>query len=193
MIEIGKTLVSLDVITCSFSCDLEVCKGVCCVAGDSGAPLEPYEAGKLNEILPALRPYLREESVSAITEQGTSVIDADHDVVTPLINGQECAYVVFEQGIARCAIEKAYTEGAIDFPKPVSCHLYPVRIKKYQQFDAVNYDRWDICQSASRSGDELQQPVYQCVKDALVRHYGEDWYRRLEDVVRKLPKSFRPT
>jgi len=186
MLEIGKTLVGLDLISSNFICNLPVCKGACCVTGDSGAPLEPHEAEKLDEIYPALRLFLLPESVLTIEEQGTSVTDIEGDTVTPLNNGRECAYTVFEDGIARCAIEKAFMEGIISFRKPVSCYLYPVRIKKYRRFDAVNYDRWEICQPATRLGDDLQMPVYRFVKDALSQYYGEEWFSNLENAASNL-------
>ena len=186
MLEIGKTLVSLDVITSNFTCDLSACLGACCVTGDSGAPLEANEVKKLEEIYPALKPFLRDEAVKSIQEQGTSVIDIESDTVTPLIEGKECAYTLFEKGIARCAIEKAFMAGVIDFRKPVSCYLYPVRIKKYRLFDAVNYDRWTICQPATIRGDELQMPVYHFCRKALLQYYGEEWFRSLETAAKNL-------
>jgi hypothetical protein len=179
MLEIGKSVVSLDVITSNFSCDLNACKGACCVTGDSGAPLEPEEVRILEEIFPSIRCYLSEESVKTIEESGTSVIDMEKDTVTPLNDGKECAYVVFENGIALCAIEKAYNDGVIGFRKPVSCHLYPVRIKKYPHSDAVNYDRWEICHPAIDKGNVLKTPVYQFTRDALERKYGKDWFKQL--------------
>ncbi|MBN1144255.1 MAG: DUF3109 family protein [Bacteroidales bacterium] len=186
MLEIDKTLVSLDVITSCFTCDLSACKGACCVTGDSGAPLEADEVRKLEEIYPALKPFLREEAVRSIEEQGTSVIDIESDTVTPLIEGKECAYTLFENGIARCAIEKAFMAGVIDFRKPVSCYLYPIRIKKYRQYDAVNYDRWEICQPAIRLGEEQQMPVYLFCKNALSQYYGSAWFSLLETAAKNL-------
>lgn len=186
MLEIGKTLVSLDLITSNFTCDLAACRGACCVTGDSGAPLEPFEVIKLDEVFPALRPFLRKESVRTIEEMGTSVTDAEMDTVTPLNDGKECVYTLFEDSIARCAIEKAFMEGVVDFRKPVSCHLYPIRIKKYRRFDAVNYDRWEICRPATVLGDELQMPVYRFVKDALARHYGDEWFNLLDIAAKNL-------
>jgi hypothetical protein len=192
MLEIGKTLVSLDLITSNFTCDLASCRGACCVTGDSGAPLEPDEVIKLDEIFPALRPFLREESVRTIEEIGTSVTDAEMDTVTPLNDGKECVYTLFEDSIARCAIEKAFMEGVVDFRKPVSCHLYPIRIKKYRRFDAVNYDRWEICRPATVLGDELQMPVYRFVKDALARHYGDEWFNLLDIAAQNLKIEKEP-
>jgi hypothetical protein len=186
MLEIGKTLVSLDVITSNFTCDLSACLGACCVTGDSGAPLEANEVKKLEEIYPALKPFLRDEAVKSIQEQGTSVIDIESDTVTPLIEGKECAYTLFEKGIARCAIEKAFMAGVTDFRKPVSCYLYPVRIKKYHQFDAVNYDRWAICQTATLLGEEQQMPVYLFCKSALLQYYGSAWFSLLETAAKNL-------
>ena len=193
MLEIGKTIISLDLIRSNFTCDLQACKGACCVIGDSGAPLHTGEAEKLAEIYPMLVPYLREESVLTIENQGTSVKDIEGDTVTPLNEGKECVYAIFEEGVARCAIEKAFIDGVISFRKPVSCYLYPVRIKKYLHYDAVNYDRWDICRPAIILGDELQMPVYCFVQDALVAHYGKHWFRQLEiaaenlEVIRNSP------
>jgi len=192
MLEIGNTLVSLELITSNFICDLAACRGACCVTGDSGAPLEPDEVIKLEEIFPALRPFLREESVHTIEEVGTSVTDVEMDTVTPLNNGKECAYTVFEEGIARCAIEKAFMKGVVDFRKPVSCYLYPIRIKKYKRFEAVNYDRWEICCPATVLGDKLQLPVYRFVKDALIRHYGGEWFNLLDTAAKKLEIEKNP-
>jgi hypothetical protein len=179
MLEIGKTIISLDLIRCKFSCDLDVCKGACCVMGDSGAPLEADEVRILDEIYPVIRPFLRTESAQTIEEQGTSVIDIENDTVTPLNSGMECAYVIYEDGIAHCVIEKAFNLGLITFRKPVSCHLYPIRIKKYQRFDAVNYDRWDICSPAVTKGNQEETPVFAFAKSALTRKYGEEWVEML--------------
>jgi len=186
MLHIDNTLISLDLITSHFACNLKVCKGACCVSGDSGAPLEPDEAGILDSIYPSLKPFLREESVRTIEEQGTWVIDIEKDLVTPLNYGKECAYTLFENGIARCAIETAFIRGAIDFRKPVSCYLYPVRIKKYPHFDAVNYDRWEICVPAIDLGHELDMPVYRFVEKPLIQQYGVEWFNQLETAAEDL-------
>ena len=186
MIEIGKSIVSSDLLTSNFTCNLKKCKGACCVIGDSGAPLEDDEVELLKEIYPRLKPFLSEESIATIDKFGTSVLDFENDKVTPLNNGKECAYTLFKAGIALCGIEKAYNEGAIPFRKPISCHLYPVRIKKYKAFDAVNYDRWDICKPAIVLGDELKMPVHRFVKDALGRKYGEEWFNLLETAASNL-------
>lgn len=184
MIAIQDTIVSEDLLEKQFVCDLTKCKGACCIEGDAGAPLSQKEALKLEEIYEEVKPYLREEGVAAIEEQGTAIKDpSDNEMVTPLVNDAECAYVIFdEKGITKCGIEKAWEEGAVDFRKPVSCHLYPVRITEYPSYDAVNYHNWQICSPACDLGKELQVPVYKFLKDSLVRKYGEDWYRELEEV-----------
>jgi len=186
MLQIDNTLTSLDLLTSRFHCDLNACHGACCVSGDSGAPLEDNEVEILHSIYPALKPFLREESIRAIEEQGTSVIDFEGDRVTPLIGGKECAYTWFENGIARCAIETAYSKGAIDFRKPISCHLYPVRIRKYSHYEAVNYDRWDICKDAITLGNKVDMPVYRFVQKPLIRRYGETWFNLLETAAKNL-------
>lgn len=183
MIELGKTIISQDIFDKDFVCNLSACKGACCIEGDAGAPLEEAEVETLEQIYPKVKPFLRDEGVKAIEAQGTSIKDWDGEMVTPLVNGKECAYVIFdEKGITKCGIEKAYEAGEVDFKKPVSCHLYPVRITKYSRFDALNYHKWEICSPACTLGKELEVPVFKFVKDALVRKYGEDWYSELENI-----------
>jgi hypothetical protein len=187
MIVIDKTLVSNDLLDKEFVCALEKCKGACCVEGDSGAPLEWEETSILESIYEKLKPYMTEEGRAAVDKYGAWLIDSEGDFVTPLNHGvKECAYTYFENGIAGCAIERAYRDGIIEFPKPVSCHLYPVRITKYDSYDAVNYNRWNICSPACANGKALGVPVYEFVKTALVRKYGEDWYAQLEGAARFL-------
>lgn len=181
MIEIGKTLVSLEVFEKKFVCDLAACKGACCVHGDAGAPVEDHEIGEMEESLEMVRTYMRPEGIAAMEKQGTVVIDDDGDVTTPLVNNAECAYAIFDlDGTAKCAFEQAYRDGKTKFYKPVSCHLYPIRIKTYARFEAVNYDRWDICKPACDCGEKLSVPVFRFVKNALVRKYGEAWFVQAE-------------
>lgn len=186
MLEIGKTLISLDLITKKFCCDLPRCLGNCCVYGDSGAPLTSEEQELIVEVYPEVEPYMRQEGIQAVQEQGHFITDSDHDQVTPLINQGECAFVVFQNGISFCAIEMAYRAGKTSWIKPLSCHLYPVRIKEYLRYDAVNYDVWDICMPAVENGENLGLPVYQFVKDALLRKYGSDWYDQLDYAAKNL-------
>jgi hypothetical protein len=184
MLPVGNTLVSEAVISAKFVCDLKRCKGACCVEGESGAPLEKEELKKLESVYPHVKPYLTAEGIAALEEKGLYLIDDDGDYVTPLIgNGGACAFTVYENGIAACGIEKAFNDGKIDFRKPVSCHLYPVRITQYKNYDAVNYHEWEICAPACKLGKQLKIPVYKFVKDALIRKYGEKWYQELEEAV----------
>ncbi|MBN1649889.1 MAG: DUF3109 family protein [Bacteroidales bacterium] len=180
MLQIDKTILSLDILEKKFLCDLDKCKGACCVLGDSGAPLKSDEAQLLEVIFPSLKPYLRNEGIEAVEKQGAYVIDSDGDMVTPLVDNKECAYAIFENGIAKCGIEKAFLDKRIDFQKPVSCHLYPIRVTKYSSFEALNYHQWDVCQPARKLGVKKELPVYVFLKQPLVREYGEDWYKQLE-------------
>jgi hypothetical protein len=186
MIEIGHALVSLDVLQEKFCCNLAACKGSCCVLGDAGAPLTIEEAGDLEDYLDELSPYISAEGLLSIIELGSFVQDVDGEIVTPLISQKECAYTFFRDGIAFCAIEQAYLEDAVPFHKPVSCHLYPIRIKSYGDFDAVNYDRWDICNPAREETSHNGLPVYLFVRDALIRKYGEEWFEQLDYAARNL-------
>lgn len=187
MFQLGKTIVSEEIINKDFVCNLSACKGACCVDGDAGAPLDEEETKILDEIYPKVKPYLREKGIKAIEEQGTYIKTELGDLETPLIDGADCAYVIFdEKGTALCGIEEAYNQGAIDWKKPVSCHLYPVRVQKYSEFSAVNYHRWQICDDACSLGAELQVPVYKFVKDALIRKFGKDWYAELEKTAEKI-------
>ena len=189
MIQLQNTLISEDIIEKEFVCNLSKCKGACCVEGDAGAPLEDDEAKTLEDIFPELKPFLRPEGIHAIEEQGTWITGQDGEKETPLVNGSECAYVIFdENGITKCGIEKAHEAGAVDFKKPVSCHLYPIRVKSYSEFDAVNYHKWPICSDACVLGKELEVPIYQFVKDALIRKYGEDWWSELDGVAKSWTK-----
>jgi hypothetical protein len=180
MLQIGNTLVSLDLIEKKFVCRLSACKGACCVQGDSGAPLEDDELKMLDDAYPLVKPYLREISIKSIEENGKWQVDSEGDKVTTLIDNKECAFVVFEKGVATCGIEKAFNDGKINFRKPVSCHLYPVRLTKYSTYTAVNYHDWEICKPALKSGSKLGVPLFVFLKDALVRKFGEEWYEELE-------------
>lgn len=183
MFQLGKTIVSEEIIEKDFVCNLTACKGACCIDGDAGAPLEQDEVTILEEIYPKVKPFLRPEGIAAIDSQGTSIVTEDGEFETPLIDGADCAYVIFDtKGTALCGIEEAYNRGEIDWKKPVSCHLYPIRVKDFTEFSAVNYDRWHICDDACTLGKELQVPIYKFVKAALIRKFGEDWYLELEKV-----------
>jgi len=187
MFQLGKTIVSEDIIEKDFVCNLSACKGACCIDGDAGAPLTKEEADILEDIYPKVKPFLRKKGIEAIEAQGTSIKNEWDEIETPLIDGADCAYVIFDnKKTALCGIEEAYNQGEIKWKKPISCHLYPIRVKEYTEFSAVNYEKWDICDDACVLGKELQVPVYKFVKDALIRKFGEDWYTELEKVAIKM-------
>tara|TARA_B110000003_G_scaffold172618_1_gene172180 strand:+ start:20802 stop:21374 length:573 start_codon:yes stop_codon:yes gene_type:complete len=186
MFQLGKTIVSEDLIEKDFVCNLSKCKGECCVSGVAGAPLEKDEVTILKDLYPRIRPFLRKEGISAIEGQGSSVVTGLGELETPLVNNSECAYLVYnENKIAFCGIEEAYNKGVITWKKPISCHLYPVRVKEYSEFAAVNYHKWDICSDACILGKELQVPIYKFVKEALIRKFGENWFLELEKVAKE--------
>ncbi|MDO6490063.1 MAG: DUF3109 family protein [Cellulophaga sp.] len=189
MFQIGKTIVSEEIIDNDFVCNLTACKGACCIDGDAGAPLEDKETEILVDIYQDVKPFLRAEGIAAIEEQGAFVKGEDGEWETPLVNGSECAYVVFsDNGTAKCGLEDAYNEGITSWKKPVSCHLYPVRTREYTEFTGVNYHKWEICDPACSLGEELKVPVYKFVKEALVRKFGEEWYSELELVAQEYTK-----
>ena len=189
MFQLDKTLVSEDLFDCDFVCNLNACKGACCIEGDAGAPLEEKETELLVDLYSKIKPYLTQEGIAAIEEQGAFVKGFDGEWETPLVGGSQCAYVIqSENGITHCGIEAAQRDGVISWKKPLSCHLYPVRLKEYESFTAVNYHQWDICDDACTLGKELQVPVYKFVKEALIRRFGEDWYLELEKVALDLKK-----
>ena len=188
MFQLGKTIVSEDIIEKEFVCNLAACKGACCIDGEAGAPLEEEELKILMDVFPKVKPLLREEGVKAIEEQGLFTTD-EGEYETPLIDGKDCAYVIFDdKKTAKCGIEEAYNKKLIDWRKPISCHLYPIRIMNYSEFDAVNYHKWPICNDACTLGKELQVPVYKFVKDALIRKFGKNWYLELEKVAKDFKK-----
>lgn len=190
LIEIKDKVVSTELFQKNFVCDLNACKGACCVEGDSGAPLTFDEIDIIEEILDDVKPYMRPEGLAEVERNGVFYMDFENEPVTALINGGECAFVYFdEKGITKCAIEKAYLEGKTDFKKPVSCHLYPIRKKKLNDIIALDYNKWSICDSACQLGDELKVPVYKFLKEPIIRAYGEEFYTELEVVDEELKNS----
>ncbi|TRX61891.1 DUF3109 family protein [Fulvivirga sp. M361] len=186
MIEFGKTIISDDIKDNFFVCNLEKCKGACCVEGDLGAPLEEDELDVLKQAYEKIKPFLSEEGIRAIEQQGPYILDEEGEYSTPTIGGKECAYAIYDkEGILKCGIEQAYNEKQTDFKKPISCHLYPIRITKYDEFDALNYDQWDICDAACHLGASLNVPVYNFLKEPLIRKYGKSWYNDLVDLLEK--------
>lgn len=187
LVEIQDKIVSLDVFERKFVCDLNACKGACCVEGDAGAPLTLEEVDILEEHLNVIKPYMRPEGIQAVEEQGVFYMDWDNEPVTTLVNEQECAFVYFdERGITKCAIEQAHNDGKLDFKKPISCHLYPIRVQKLRTGEALSYNEWNICKPACACGESLDVPVYKFLKEPLVRAYGEAFFEELEIVDREL-------
>ena len=177
MVAVGEALVSEDVTDLLFACDLDACKGACCVEGDGGAPLADGEAERIAGILAAVRPYLRPEGLAVIDAVGASIVGARGVVETPLVAGRECVYATFDaSGVAKCGFEQAFRDGATDWPKPISCHLYPIRVAQLPDFAAVNYHRWDVCDAARRCGSARGTTVLEFCKPGLVRRFGEAWY-----------------
>lgn len=181
MIAIGNTLISEDLIEKKFVCDLNACKGECCVAGDSGAPLDKEELPLLEGVVEAVKPYMTKKGIKVVEKQGAWVKDSDGDYTTTLVSeGAECVFVFFdEKKIAKCAIEQAYNEGKIKWQKPISCHLYPIRITKHKNYEAVNYHKWDICKPACDCGSKLNVPVFKFLKTPLIKKYGKAWFNEL--------------
>ncbi|MBP8903741.1 MAG: DUF3109 family protein [Paludibacteraceae bacterium] len=181
MLQIDNTVISLDLLEERFVCDLVSCKGACCIEGDSGAPLEDNEIEIIEELMPLIWDDLSDVSKKVIEKQGVFYIDEDNEPVTSIVSGRECVFTFTdENGICKCAIEKAYREGKTDFYKPISCHLYPVRLQKYKSFTAVNFHKWNICDCALVLGSKLKVPAYVFLKEPLVRKFGKEWYEQLE-------------
>ncbi len=174
MIIVGNSIVSDDIADRQFCCDCSQCHGACCVEGDSGAPLLAEEVARLEAVLPQVLPLLSPEGRAAVESQGVAVCDAEGDLGTPLVEGGACAFVVYaDDGTALCALQHLY--------KPVSCHLYPIRVEDYGEFTAVNYHRWDICRPACGKG----QPLYRYLKEPLIRRFGQEWYEELLEQIKQ--------
>ncbi|MDE7438864.1 MAG: DUF3109 family protein [Muribaculaceae bacterium] len=180
MLRIKDTLISLDLIDRFFICDLDKCLGACCIEGDAGAPLTDEEYERLCELMPEVYPLLSPAAQKVVEEQGPGYYDEEGDLVTSLVDGRDCVFTTYAPGgLCLCALEKAHREGKIPFFKPSSCHLYPVRLREYEDFTAVNLHRWKICKCAEVLGRSKGVRAYQFLKDPLTRRFGEDWYAEL--------------
>ncbi len=192
MIIIQDILIADGVVKNHFLCNLAACKGACCIEGDSGAPLSEEEVDTLNDIYETVKPYLTPKGIDAIEQQGVSVFYPEpQEIGTPLIDGGPCAFIAYdEKGTALCGIEQAYLDGKVDFKKPISCHLYPIRVLHNEKkgFSALNYDEWDICSAACSLGEQEQLPVYRFLKEAIIRKYGEEFYEELDAAAKYLNK-----
>ena len=183
MVEIEDKIISDELFEKKFVCDLQKCKGGCCVEGDSGAPLRSKEIKEISKNLSIIKSEMSTKGLNAIKNNDFHNVDSDGDKVTKLVDGKECVFVVFDKNnIAKCSIEAAYRKNKINFNKPISCHLYPVRVKKYDSFTAVNVDSWHVCKPACECGTELNVPVFKFLKDAIVRSWGLDFFHHLDSV-----------
>jgi hypothetical protein len=190
MIQIDDALLSEDLFSKRFVCDLSACKGACCVEGDSGAPLEAEEINELEEALDDIKPYMRKEGLEVVEKTGVFTVDTDGEYVTPLVNGEECAFVSFDKnGTAKCAIEQAHRDGKTDFLKPISCHLYPIRVTRLKDYDALNYHHWPICDPARECGAKLDVKVFKFLKEPIIRKYGPSFYEKLEEADKLIESS----
>jgi hypothetical protein len=190
MLIIDNKVISPEIFKEEFVCNLNACKGACCWEGDYGAPLELEELDILENIYEAVKPFLTPEGIAAIDQQGVAIYTPqEKEYGTTLLENAACAFLTYEDnGIAKCGIEKAYEAGAVDYPKPISCHLYPIRVEQLNNssFEKLEYDRWEICSAACTKGAELNVPVYKFVKGPLIRKYGEDFYEQLEAMAEHL-------
>ena len=190
MFQIGDAIVASDIIEENFLCALSACMGECCVEGDAGAPLEEDEVKIIEDLLFEVWDDLSPAAQAVIKEHGVAYRDHDGDMVTAIVHGKDCVFTYYdEKGICKCAIEKAYREGRTNFYKPISCHLYPIRLQKYKDFTAVNYHRWSICKAAVLLGKKEGLKVYEFLKEPLIRRFGEDWYNELVLVAEEYKKA----
>ncbi len=189
IIEVENTLISSEIFSVNFVCHLEKCKGACCIEGDRGAPLDKEEIEKINHNLKHIKHFMSAEGLELLMIEGFHEGEEINDFATTCLSSGECVFVYKENGILGCAMEKAYKAGLTDYYKPMSCHLYPIRINKVGDFDAVNYHEWSICKSACSFGNELNVPVYQFLKEPLIRKFGEPWYNELELIHQEFKKT----
>lgn len=182
--QVGKVLLSTEIVTEYFCCDLSACHGQCCVDGESGAPLTLDEAAELERLLPTIKDSLSAAAREVIADQGVAYVDVEGDLVTSIVNGQDCVFTCHEAGCCLCAAERAYREQLTDWCKPISCALYPIREKRLSNgCIGLNYHRWSVCDPARRKGQELRLPLYRFLKAPLTRRFGEAWYKELEAAV----------
>jgi hypothetical protein len=192
MLQIGRTIVSLDIIQKEFCCDLNKCKGTCCVEGDSGAPITKDEAEIIEKLYPDFGEYLSDHNRDQIKIQGFSVVDNDGELVTPIVGKNECVFTFIDnEGVTKCAIEQAWFEKNTTFRKPISCHLSPIRVTGYKRFDAVNYQELDICKPGRICGESKRMLLWKYLEEPLIRKYGPEWYRELTYAAENLPDRLK--
>lgn len=189
MYQIGDVLISDEVLTERFVCDLEKCMGACCIEGDAGAPVDLDEIMQIEEVLPIIWDQLSIPARKVINKQGVAYTDPEGQLVTSIVNNKDCVFTCYdEKGCCFCALEKAYREGKTRFYKPLSCHLYPIRHKKVGDLDALNYHQWEVCKAAVLLGQKKDVRVYEFLKEPLIRKFGEAWYQELTEAVEELKR-----
>lgn len=194
ILQIGDVLVSPDIFTEKFCCDLDACKGICCVEGDAGAPVTLDEIGAIEEALDVVWSDLNASSQSVIDQQGVAYTDEEGDLVTSIVNGKDCVFTCYEKDCCLCALERSFRAGKTAFVKPLSCALYPIRVKEFDNgLTGINYHRWDVCKAAVKKGQELDLPVYKFLKAPLIRKFGEAWYSELESVADQILNPLQPS
>lgn len=187
IIQVGDVLVSPDIFTEKFCCDLDACKGICCVEGDAGAPVSLDEIAEIENVVDDVWTDLTASAQAVIDKQGVAYTDREGDLVTSIVNGKDCVFTCYENGCCLCALERSYRSGKTKFVKPISCALYPIRVKEFgNNLVGLNYHKWDICKDAVRKGRELNLPVYKFLEGPLICRFGEEWYRELKEVAEQL-------
>ncbi len=186
LVIVGDVIVHTDIITQCFCCDLEACKGICCIEGDAGAPVTMDEIAEIENALDVVWPDLNARAQAEIDLKGVSYVDAEGDLVTSIVNGKDCVFTFHEKDCCLCALERACRRGKTNWSKPISCALYPIREKRLGTMVGLNYHRWDVCKSAVVKGEELRLPLYKFLREPLIRRFGEEWYEELELVAKEL-------
>ena len=189
MIQLDDKIISLDIFKTYFLCDLKSCKGACCVEGDAGAPITIEEKKIIEEALEHVKPYMSFKGIKSVEVNGVAVLDDENDLTTTLVNNRECAFSYKDKGIVRCSFESACNDGKIKFKKPISCHLFPIRITSYEDFEAINYEKIQICKSACACGTEIKLPLYVFLREPLIRKYGKNWYDELVKIGKAIKKA----
>lgn len=190
IIEIDDILVSSDIFTEEFCCDLDACKGICCVEGDAGAPVTLDEIGGIEDALDTVWDDMSASAQAVVDKQGVAYTDRDGDLVTSIVGGKDCVFTCYEDDCCLCALERAYRSGKTGFCKPISCALYPIREKRLGNgMIALNYNRWDVCRDAVKKGRELHLPVYKFLKEPLIRRFGAEFYEKLCDAGKQISFS----
>lgn len=189
IVQVGNVLVSPDIFTEKFCCDLDKCKGQCCVEGDAGAPVTLDEIGGIEDSLDTVWEDMNASAQAIVDKQGVAYVDQEGDLVTSIVNGKDCVFTCYENGCCLCALERAFRAKKTEFVKPISCALYPIRVKEFKNGTVgINYNRWDVCKDAVVKGRELNLPVYKFLEGPLTRRFGAEWYAELCEVGEQLKK-----